>query len=34
MNYIIMLDVFGVTRVYKGSNPSLVKGLEQIWSKK
>ena len=29
-----MLDIFGVTRVYKGSNPSLVKGLEQIWGKK
>ena len=26
-----VLDVFGVTRVYKGSNPSLVKDLGPIW---
>ena len=31
INYINVLDVFGVTRIYKGSNPSLVKVLGPNW---
>ena len=29
-----MLGVFGVTRIYKGSNPSLVKVLGPKWDQK